>query len=67
MPTYDYECDLCKHKFEVMQSFNDEHLKQCPECKKEGLRRLIGGGAGFIFKGSGFYETDYKRREGGAT
>ena len=60
MPTYDYECDACKHKFEHFQGINDEVLKKCPECKKPKLRRLIGMGAAVVFKGSGFYQTDYR-------
>lgn len=60
MPTYDYECDACGHKFEEMQSMTEEPLKKCPECKKKKLRRLIGTGAAIIFKGSGFYQTDYR-------
>jgi putative FmdB family regulatory protein len=63
MPTYDYECDNCGHTFEEWQSFKDEALKKCPQCKKPKLRRLFGGGAGIIFKGSGFYETDYRRAD----
>jgi len=59
MPTYDYECTECKHKFEQMQRFSDEPLKECKKCKKDTLRRLFGIGAGVIFKGSGFYQTDY--------
>ena len=59
MPTYDYECEKCGKHFEKFQSMNDEPLKNCPECGGP-LRRLIGMGAGIIFKGSGFYETDYK-------
>jgi len=59
MPTYDYECQKCGHTFEKFQSMLDEHLKRCPECKGK-LKRLIGTGAGVIFKGSGFYETDYR-------
>ena len=61
MPTYDYECDGCGHTFEEWQSFKDDHLTTCPKCKKKKLRRLFGGGAGIIFKGSGFYETDYRK------
>jgi len=57
MPTYEYECKICSHTFEAFQSMSDEPLKQCPECGKE-IRRLIFGGAGVIFKGSGFYVTD---------
>jgi putative FmdB family regulatory protein len=60
MPTYDYECDACKHSFEEFQSMSDEVLKKCPKCKKKKLRRLIGTGAAIIFKGSGFYQTDYR-------
>ena len=61
MPTYDYRCDACGHELEVFQSMSDERLTECPGCGKQTLRRLIGAGAGIIFKGSGFYETDYKR------
>ena len=57
MPTYGYECKKCGHSFDVFQSMKDEPLKICPECGKE-LRRLINGGNGIIFKGSGFYVTD---------
>ncbi|MDR1072389.1 MAG: zinc ribbon domain-containing protein [Treponema sp.] len=57
MPTYEYECKSCRHSFEVFQSMKDEPLKICPECGKE-IRRLITGGSGVIFKGSGFYITD---------
>lgn len=60
MPTYDYECNACGHKFEHFQSMTSEPLKKCPECNKNKLRRLIGTGAGIIFKGSGFYITDYR-------
>jgi putative FmdB family regulatory protein len=60
MPTYDYVCDACHHKFELFQSITAEPEKKCPECKKRKLRRLIGPGAGFVFKGSGFYQTDYR-------
>ncbi len=63
MPTYDYVCDKCGHEFEYFQSMSDDLLTDCPECKAKGkVRRLIGCGAGIIFKGSGFYETDYKRK-----
>jgi putative FmdB family regulatory protein len=62
MPTYDYVCDACKHAFDHFQSMSSNVLRTCPECKKKKLRRLIGSGAGVIFKGSGFYETDYKRK-----
>ncbi len=60
MPTYDYECDACGHEFEQFQSITASPLKKCPACGKLKLRRLIGTGAGIIFKGSGFYETDYR-------
>jgi putative FmdB family regulatory protein len=60
MPTYEYECDACHHKFEELQSIAEKPLKKCPKCKKQKLRRLFGIGAGFIFKGSGFYQTDYR-------
>ena len=66
MPTYEYECKACEHRFEIFQSIKASPLKKCPECKKMKLRRLIGSGAGIIFKGSGFYETDYKRSRTGA-
>ena len=59
MPTYEYECEKCGHRFEVFQSMKDEPKKRCPKCKGKG-RRLIGTGAGMIFKGSGFYVTDYR-------
>lgn len=60
MPTYDYACGLCGHEFEEFQSITARPLKKCPACGKNGLTRLIGTGAGVIFKGSGFYETDYR-------
>jgi putative FmdB family regulatory protein len=60
MPTYDYQCDACGHAFEEWQSFHDAELNKCPQCKKKKLRRLLGGGAAIIFKGAGFYETDYR-------
>ncbi len=62
MPTYDYECRACNHTFEKFQSMSAGVLRKCPECGRLQLRRLIGCGAGVIFKGSGFYETDYKRK-----
>jgi len=64
MPTYDYECKKCGHIFEVFQSISEEPLKECPKCGYE-VRRLIGGGAGIIFKGSGFYVTDNKKSGSG--
>jgi putative FmdB family regulatory protein len=60
MPTYDYECRNCRHTFEAFQSIKEEPLRKCPKCGKASLRRLFGGGMGIIFKGSGFYTTDYK-------
>lgn len=60
MPTYDYECDACGHKLEIFQSITAEPLTKCPECKKKKLRRLLGTGAALMFKGSGFYTTDYR-------
>jgi len=60
MPTYDYQCDACDHKFELFQSIKDEPKKKCPECGKQKLRRLFGTGAAVVFKGSGFYQTDYR-------
>ena len=62
MPTYDYVCDLCGHAFEHFQGMTEPLLRKCPSCGKSGLRRLIGAGAGVLFKGTGFYETDYKRK-----
>ncbi len=60
MPTYDYLCDGCGHKFELFQSFKEEAVRKCPKCKKLKLRRLFGIGAALVFKGSGFYQTDYR-------
>lgn len=60
MPTYDYQCDACGHSFELYQGINDPKKKKCPQCKKLKLRRLIGTGAAIVFKGSGFYQTDYR-------
>jgi len=60
MPTYEYECDACGHSFEKFQSITAAAARKCPECGKLKLRRLIGSGAGVIFKGSGFYQTDYR-------
>lgn len=60
MPTYDYECDACHHEFEVFESITAEPQKKCPKCKKNKLRRLFGSGAALVFKGSGFYSTDYR-------
>ena len=60
MPTYDYVCDACEHQFENFQSMSSPVLKKCPACGKAKLRRLIGPGAAIVFKGSGFYKTDYR-------
>lgn len=60
MPTYEYECRHCRHKFEVFRSIKEEPLDKCPKCGKS-VRRLFGGGMSIIFKGSGFYTTDNKR------
>jgi len=59
MPTYEYECRECRHRFEQFQSMSDDPIKVCPECGGR-VRRLIGAGAGVIFKGSGFQATDYQ-------
>ncbi len=60
MPHYDYRCDACDHEFELFQSITAEVKRKCPECGRLKLRRLIGPGAAIVFKGSGFYETDYR-------
>ena len=62
MPTYDYRCNACAHKFELFQSMSDKVKRKCPECGKNTLERLIGTGAAVLFKGSGFYETDYRSK-----
>lgn len=61
MPTYDYECQRCGHTFEAFQGMIEKPLRKCPECSGR-LRRLIGAGAGIIFKGSGFHATDYRTK-----
>ncbi len=61
MPTYDYSCASCGHTFEVFEGMTAEGLRDCPKCGRGKARRLIGTGAGLVFKGSGFYITDYKR------
>jgi len=60
MPTYEYVCRACQHAFEEFQKFSDEPLKRCPRCNELQLERLFGAGLGILFKGSGFYETDYR-------
>ncbi len=62
MPTYDYKCDSCGYQFEAFQSMKDNPLTTCPDCGGS-VQRLIGGGNGFIFKGSGFYITDYRSKD----
>ena len=59
MPTYDYRCNACGHAFEEFQMMSDPVMRKCPECGKLKLERLLGSGAGFVFKGSGYYVTDY--------
>jgi len=61
MPTYMYRCKSCSHQFDEWQKMSDKYLVTCPSCKNDMLVRVIGGGAGLIFKGSGFYHTDYKK------
>ncbi len=64
MPTYDYQCQKCGHRFEVFQRIVDPPVKDCPKCRTKGsVEQIISGGSGLIFKGSGFYETDYRRSE----
>jgi len=60
MPTYEYHCDACEHNFDEFQSIKDKPLKKCPQCGKLKLRRVFGAGAAILFKGSGFYQTDYR-------
>jgi len=64
MPTYDYVCKACGHRFDTFQHMSDAALTLCPKCNTESLQRLIGAGAGLVFKGSGFYLTDYKKTNG---
>lgn len=66
MPTYEYKCNNCGYKFELFQTMNAEPVKVCPKCKGE-VKRLIGPGLGPIFKGTGFYETDYKNKSGNSS
>ncbi|MEM7455014.1 MAG: FmdB family zinc ribbon protein [Planctomycetota bacterium] len=60
MPTYDYQCDACGHEWELFQKITDDPEKKCPACNKKKARRLFGTGAAIVFKGSGFYQTDYR-------
>lgn len=60
MPTYEYKCGACGHKYEMFQSMTEPPKKRCPKCGKNTAERLIGTGAGVLFRGSGFYETDYR-------
>jgi len=60
MPTYEYQCESCGHEFELFQSITARSLRKCPKCGRASLKRLIGTGGGVIFKGSGFYQTDYR-------
>jgi putative FmdB family regulatory protein len=60
MPTYEYRCDACHHQFDLFQSIKDSPKRKCPKCGKNTLQRLIGTGAAVLFKGSGFYQTDYR-------
>jgi putative FmdB family regulatory protein len=60
MPTYAYRCEACGHEFEEFQSITAKPIRKCPQCAKQRVRRLLGTGAGIIFKGSGFYQTDYR-------
>ncbi len=63
MPTYDYQCEACDHAFEEYQSITAKQIRKCPSCGQRKLVRLIGTGGGLIFKGSGFYQTDYRSAE----
>jgi putative FmdB family regulatory protein len=65
MPTYEYACSKCGHNFEQFQPMQDEPLEKCPKCRRAGLKRLVGRGAGLIFKGSGFYSNDYRKKTEG--
>ena len=62
MPTYEYRCKSCKHKFERFQRMTETPVRVCPECGRRTVERLVSGGAGLIFKGSGFYQTDYRSK-----
>jgi len=60
MPTYDYRCAACGHELELFQSITESPKRKCPACRKQKLKRVIGAGAGILFKGTGFYQTDYR-------
>ncbi len=60
MPTYEYRCSKCEHEWEVFQSIKAAPIRKCPTCGKSSAKRIIGAGAGIIFRGSGFYQTDYR-------
>lgn len=62
MPTYEYECSHCGHKFDILQKITSSPLIKCPKCDKNKLKRLISSGVGIIFKGPGFYATDYRKK-----
>jgi len=63
LPTYEYQCQKCGHRFDVFQRIVDPPVRNCPKCKRKNcVEQIISGGSGLIFKGSGFYETDYKRK-----
>ncbi len=66
MPTYDYKCSNCGYAYELFQSMKDDPVTECPQCREQTLKRLIGAGAGLVFKGSGFYLTDYGKGNGGS-
>lgn len=66
MPTYEYACQACGHDLELFQRMSDNPLEVCPQCEESSLKRKIGLGAGIIFKGGGFYETDFKQKKGTA-
>ncbi len=60
MPTYDYKCEKCDHRWEMFQQITADPIRKCPACKSSKAKRVIGPGAGILFKGSGFYQTDYR-------
>lgn len=62
MPTYEYECASCRRRFEVFQPMTEKPKRRCPQCGRSRARRLLGSGAGILFKGSGFYQTDYRKK-----